>query len=152
MKDAAATYDNLMTLLGPMFDTFNNSVKDVKKELEDIQGQLRMIHDASIKTSDDIEVLKKTSNAHEKRITELETTARDNTNGVKEFRRARAVCIAGISSLATVIFALCTWAMTTYIENSQHEELVAIRQKEAATIEQLNADIAKLKKQLEERK
>lgn len=151
MKDAAATYDNLMTLLGPMFDTFNNSVKDVKKELEDIQGQLRMIHDASIKTSDDIEILKKTTNTHEKRISELEATSRDNTNGVKEFRRARAICIAGVGALASLLIGFGTWAITTYLDNRQHEELLEIRRQEAATVNQLNAEISQLKKRLEEK-
>lgn len=152
MKDAAATYDNLMTLLGPMFESVNSAVKDVKKELEDIQGQLRMIHDASIITTDAVDALKKTSDNHEARILELETLSRDNSNGVKEFRRARALCLSGVGALAGILIGAGTWIATTIIDNKQHEEMLAIRQQEAATVERLNAEIAQLKKKLEEQK
>lgn len=148
MKTAAETYDQLMTLLNPQFEAFTSAIKDLKKDLGDINDKLQEIHDKAVVTADTVSHLEKRSDDHELRIKDLENTSRDNLNGVKDYKRFKAIALGAIGASVGILTSLLTWGISAYLENARHEEEMEIKRQENAQYQALNDKIEKLKKSM----
>lgn len=146
MESAAKIHEQLMTMLGPYFETVNSAIKDIKKELGVINDKLQEIHDQALITTTDIAALDEKIKAHELRIASLEDSTRINADGVNEYKRTKAFCIATVGVLAGLLTTFATWGLSTYIEGIRHKEEMEIRQIESAKYDLVCKELEVLKK------
>lgn len=149
MDHAAEFIKNLNTLLEPQFTVMKDSVTDLKDSVSTLQTTIEGLTKVVITATDDIKALKEAKDKHELKIEELDKATQENKDGVKDYKRTKAVCIAAASAVIGGIITLGTYGISQYYENKRHQEDLAYKQSIQESYAQLATLVAKLEKKVE---
>lgn len=149
MDHAAETVKQLTTLLAPQFNGLNTSVSELKDGIKSLSGLIADLTKVVTTATDDIKSLKEKQQEHTEKLEKLEETSNENAEGVKDYKRMKAFCIAGASTAIGILLTIGSYCISQYYDNKHHNEEMAYKRAMQESYTQLAAIVARLEKKVD---
>lgn len=146
MEHASEIMKQLTTILSPQFNGLNSNVAELKEGVAELRKTIGDLTTIVVTATDDIKALKEKSKENSEKIEALETVTRDNADGVRDYKKTKAACIALAGILAGIFTTIAGYGISAYYENKRHTEDAAYKQAILESYDKLALAVAQLQK------